>query len=66
MPGTRSGQLADSLRADGRRVIVVECGWPRGGADLVTFGASLTVSAALAGLLAPQTATRDSTVGTSA
>ena len=43
--------LADELRADGRRVIVVECGWPRGGADLVTFGASLAVSDALVALL---------------
>ncbi|MGL3806518.1 glycoside hydrolase family 3 N-terminal domain-containing protein [Paeniglutamicibacter sp. R2-26] len=43
--------LADELRADGRRVIVVECGWPRGGADLVTFGASLAVSEALVALL---------------
>ncbi|MFF5793589.1 glycoside hydrolase family 3 N-terminal domain-containing protein [Paeniglutamicibacter sp. NPDC012692] len=59
-------QLADSLRADGRRVVVVECGWPRGGADLVTFGASLTVSAALAGLLDPRRATRESAPGTSA
>lgn len=48
--------LADSLRADGRRVIVVECGWPRGGADLVSFGASLSVSAALVSLLAPNRA----------
>ncbi|RZU62680.1 beta-N-acetylhexosaminidase [Zhihengliuella halotolerans] len=46
-------QVADSLRADGREVIVVECGWPRGGADIVTFGASRAVSAALVGLLAP-------------
>ncbi|PQZ91143.1 glycoside hydrolase [Arthrobacter sp. MYb227] len=45
--------LADSLRAQGHRVIVVECGWPRGGADLVTFGASRSVSRALVGLLAP-------------
>lgn len=48
--------LAESLRADGRRVLVVECGWPRGGAELVTFGASRTVSAALATLLAPELA----------
>ena len=58
--------LADSLRADGRPVIVVECGWPRGGADLVTYGASLTVSAALVELLAPRTATGESTMGSGA
>ncbi|MCO1337431.1 hypothetical protein BJH93_00740 [Kocuria polaris] len=46
-------QVAEALRADGREVIVVECGWPRGGADIVTFGASRAVSAALVGLLAP-------------
>lgn len=46
--------LAGALRAQGRTVIVVECGWPRGGADLVTFGASLSVSRALVGLLAPR------------
>lgn len=44
--------LAQSLRAQDRTVIVVECGWPRGGADVVTFGASLSVSSALVDLLA--------------
>lgn len=47
-------KLADSLRAQGRNIIVVECGWPRGGADVVTYGASLSVSSALVDLLAPQ------------
>ena len=51
--GHRIWELADSLRVDGREVIVVECGWPRGGADLVSFGASHVVSAALVNLLAP-------------
>ncbi|MEZ2390580.1 glycoside hydrolase family 3 protein [bacterium RCC_150] len=40
------------LRAEGHAVIAVECGWPRGGADIVTFGASLAVSQALVALLA--------------
>ncbi|MGO4584897.1 glycoside hydrolase family 3 protein [Arthrobacter sp. 2RAF6] len=39
------------LRAEGHAVIAVECGWPRGGADIVTYGASLTVSQALTELL---------------
>ncbi|UKA62552.1 glycoside hydrolase family 3 protein [Arthrobacter sp. FW306-04-A] len=39
------------LRAEGHAVIAVECGWPRGGADIVTYGASLTVSRALTSLL---------------
>ncbi|WP_332603309.1 glycoside hydrolase family 3 protein [Arthrobacter sp. S2(2024)] len=39
------------LRAEGHAVIAVECGWPRGGADIVTYGASLTVSQALTALL---------------
>jgi beta-N-acetylhexosaminidase len=43
--------LADRLRAAGHRVITVECGWPRGGADLTTFGASKAVGMALSALL---------------
>jgi beta-N-acetylhexosaminidase len=39
------------LRAEGHAVIAVECGWPRGGADIVTYGASLAVSQALTALL---------------
>ncbi|WP_423182597.1 glycoside hydrolase family 3 protein [Arthrobacter sp. NyZ413] len=39
------------LRAEGHAVIAVECGWPRGGADIVTYGASLAVSQALTSLL---------------
>ena len=49
----RTWQIADELRADGRTLITVECGWPRGGAVLVTFGASRTASRALVELLAP-------------
>ncbi|MBT8161980.1 MULTISPECIES: glycoside hydrolase family 3 protein [Arthrobacter] len=39
------------LRAEGHAVIAVECGLPRGGADIVTYGASLAVSQALTSLL---------------
>jgi beta-N-acetylhexosaminidase len=42
---------ADSLRAQGHSVIVVECGWPRGEADVVTYGGSLVVAKALGRLL---------------
>ncbi|GAA4373442.1 glycoside hydrolase family 3 protein [Paeniglutamicibacter cryotolerans] len=43
--------VRDRLSRAGHRVLVVECGWPRGNADVVTFGASLSVSRALAQLL---------------
>lgn len=45
--------LAQRLRAQGRQVLVVDCGWPRAqaGADVITFGASRAVSAALVELL---------------
>lgn len=39
--------VADRLRAQGHPTIVVDCGWPRGGADLVTFGGSVVVAEAL-------------------
>jgi beta-N-acetylhexosaminidase len=39
--------VADRLRAQGHRTIVVDCGWPRGRADLVTFGGSVVVAQAL-------------------
>ncbi len=42
---------ADDLRAQGYDVVVVECGWPRGGADIVTWGGSPVVSRALVALL---------------
>jgi beta-N-acetylhexosaminidase len=37
--------VAERLRA--HPTIVVDCGWPRGGADLVTFGGSVVVAQAL-------------------
>lgn len=39
--------VAARLRADGHAVVLVECGWPRGGADVETYGASPVVAAAL-------------------
>lgn len=50
-PGHPLWAVADRLSAAGHRVLVVECGWPRGNADVVTYGASLSVSRALAALL---------------
>ncbi|WP_354212513.1 glycoside hydrolase family 3 N-terminal domain-containing protein [Arthrobacter sp. UYCu511] len=43
--------LAQDLRSAGHNTITVECGWPRGGADIVSYGASLAVSTALMELL---------------
>ena len=43
--------LVDRLRAAGHEVVLVECGWPRGGADLETFGGSPAVARVLVGLL---------------
>jgi len=43
--------VADRLRARGHSVIVVECGWPRADADIVTCGGSPVVAEALGRLL---------------
>ena len=40
-------RVADQLRAQGHPTIVVDCGWPRGGADLVVYGGSVVVARAL-------------------
>jgi beta-N-acetylhexosaminidase len=42
---------ADRLRAQGHPTIVVDCGWPRGGADLVVYGGSVAVAQALGSYL---------------
>ncbi len=42
---------ADRLRAAGHQVVLVECGWPRGGADVEVFGGSPVVSRALLAVL---------------
>jgi beta-N-acetylhexosaminidase len=39
--------VTERLRGQGHPTIVVDCGWPRGGADLVTFGGSVVVAEAL-------------------
>ncbi|HET7800295.1 MAG TPA: glycoside hydrolase family 3 N-terminal domain-containing protein, partial [Humibacillus xanthopallidus] len=43
--------VADGLRTQGHSVIVVECGWPRRDADVVTYGGSVVVAKALGHLL---------------
>ncbi|MBM6620446.1 glycoside hydrolase family 3 protein [Micrococcaceae bacterium RIT802] len=42
---------AARLRAAGHPVILVDCGWPRAAADVVTFGASRVIGQALARFL---------------
>ena len=42
---------ADRLSASGHDVLLVDCGWPRGGADLETFGGSPAVARALLAVL---------------
>lgn len=41
----------ERLRSAGHDVVLVECGWPRGGADIETFGGSPAVARPLLGLL---------------
>ena len=53
--GHPAWDLCERLRARGHRTILVECGWPRGGADIVTFGGSAAVAAALVRLLGMST-----------
>ena len=43
--------VAARLGADGHRVLLVECGWPRGPVDVVTYGGSPAVARALLDLL---------------
>ncbi len=43
--------VVERLRAAGHDVVLVECGWPRGGADLETFGGSHAVARAVLALL---------------
>ena len=42
---------AEGLKAAGHAVALVECGWPRGGADIETYGASPVVARALLAVL---------------
>ena len=48
--------VAERLRRAGHEVLLVECGWPRGGADLETYGASPVVARALLGVLRAEVA----------
>ncbi|MBI1376820.1 MAG: hypothetical protein GC157_04960 [Frankiales bacterium] len=50
-PDHPAWQVAARHRARGASVVVVECGWPRGGADLVTWGGSPAVAGPLVALL---------------
>ena len=49
--GHPAAAALDRLRARGHDVVLVECGWPRGGADIETFGGSPAVARALLALL---------------
>jgi beta-N-acetylhexosaminidase len=49
--GHPASAVVERLRAAGHVVVLVECGWPRGGADIETFGGSPAVARALVGLL---------------
>jgi beta-N-acetylhexosaminidase len=48
--GHPASDVVDRLRAAGHQVVLVECGWPRGGADIETFGGSPAVARALLAL----------------
>jgi beta-N-acetylhexosaminidase len=50
-PDHPAHEVAARLRADGHRVVLVDCGWPRGGADVETYGGSPAVARALLALL---------------
>ncbi|MFL6176243.1 MAG: glycoside hydrolase family 3 protein [Ornithinibacter sp.] len=47
----RASDVVGRLRAAGHDVVLVECGWPRGGADIETFGGSPAVAGPLLALL---------------
>ena len=49
--GHPASAVVERLRGAGHDVVLVECGWPRGGADLETFGGSPAVARALLALL---------------
>ncbi len=48
--GHPASEVVERLRAVGHDVVLVECGWPRGGADIETFGGSPAVARALVAL----------------
>jgi len=45
-----AAEVVHRLRGAGHDVVLVECGWPRGGADIETFGGSPAVARALVAL----------------
>ena len=49
--GHPASAVVERLRTAGHDVVLVECGWPRGGADIETFGGSPAVARALLALL---------------
>ena len=49
--GHPASEVVERLRSAGHEVVLVECGWPRGGADIETFGGSPAVARALLALL---------------
>jgi beta-N-acetylhexosaminidase len=49
--GHPAPEVVARLRAAGHHVVLVECGWPRGGADLETYGGSPPVARTLLALL---------------
>ncbi len=49
--GHPASAVVERLRAAGHDVVLVECGWPRGGADIETFGGSPAVAGPLLALL---------------
>ena len=51
VPATRHPPSSSGCAPPGHDVVLVECGWPRGGADIETFGGSPAVARALLALL---------------
>jgi beta-N-acetylhexosaminidase len=49
--GHAAHTVVQRLRGAGHEVVLVECGWPRGGADIETFGGSPAVARALLAVL---------------
>ncbi len=55
--GHPASAVVERLRAAGHDVVLVECGWPRGGADIETFGGSPAVARPLLALLRGEVST---------
>ncbi|MEO5610330.1 MAG: glycoside hydrolase family 3 N-terminal domain-containing protein [Ornithinibacter sp.] len=50
-PDHPAHQVLADLRGRGHHAVLIECGWPRGGADVETYGGSPAVARALVALL---------------